>query len=116
MKGQKKSPKFVQPKKKKKLSNGSTGENTGDVNKGTSAKRVGGVRTGDKVNKNFTPTLGTFSSVSQMASQQGQYAMAPPPGQPMPFQGSMQSPLQTQQQQSQPMMFQYSPSQQPTPR
>ena len=116
MKSQKKSPKIIQPKKKKKLSNASTGENTGDVNKGTSVKRAGGVQTGEQVNKNFTPTLGTFTPVCQMASQQNQYAMAPPPGQPMPFQGSMQPPLQAlPQQPQQPMVFQYSPSQQPNP-
>ena len=96
------------------LSSVSTGENTGDVNKGTSVKRVGGVRTGDKVNKvnkHSTSKLGTFNFSGQMASQQGQYTMPPPTGQPIPFQGGIQTPLQTQPQQ--PMMFQYSPSQQP---
>ena len=42
--------------------------------------------------------------------------MPPPLGQPMSFPGNMQSPLQTQPQQpQQPMMFQYSPSQQSNP-
>ena len=118
MKPQKRSPRLSQPKKKKKLSNVSTGENTGDVNKGTyvnkgtSVKRVGGIKTGDKVKKNTTQAPGTFTFAGQMSAQQNQYAMPPPSGQPMPFQG-MQSPLQTQPQA--PMMFQYSPSQQPNP-
>ena len=51
----------MQPKRKKKLSSVSTGENTGDVNKGTSVKRVGVVTTGDKVNKvNKNSKPGTF--------------------------------------------------------
>ena len=55
----KKSPRIVQPKYVKKLSISS--EPTGDVNKGTNAKRVGGVQSGDNVNTNFSSIPGTFT-------------------------------------------------------